>query len=108
MTYDDENQIVEEARARAAERAIEAEREAIAAAYGVPQMTREELRSLRPEAIAKARAEGRLDALLGVPPKPRGEAITREMLAAMPPERILELRQSGELLHLGVHPRAER
>lgn len=101
----DENPIVEEARARIAERALEAEREAIAAAYGVPQVSREELRQMRPDAVTKSRAEGRLDALMGIPPKLRGEEITREALRAMPLTKIAELRQAGELIHLNIHPR---
>lgn len=73
--------------------------------YSVDQISREELRTMKHHEITKARAEGRLDEVLGIPPKATGEAITREDLKGMAPEKIMALRQAGELVHLGVMPR---
>lgn len=63
------------------------------------QLTRDDLTGMTPEQINTARAEGRLDTLLGIAHRPRSDAdqLTTADLAHMTPEEINTAREAGRL-----------
>lgn len=71
-------------------------------AYPVEQATQAELDAMSPQQVLDARAEGRLDALLGVPPRPNSRRFAHptaqlgaDDLAGMTPAEIVAAKNAG-------------
>ncbi|MFD0428997.1 hypothetical protein ACFQ60_17785 [Streptomyces zhihengii] len=61
------------------------------------QLTRADLKTLKPKEYEQAREAGRLDQLTGAPPRPPAEGqLTRADIAHMTPHQIDAARQAGQ------------
>ena len=73
------------------------------AGYAEPQFEVADLACMKPEFIVEQKIAGRLDRILGVPPRAvadrlaSGDQLTRDDLRAMSPDEVLEAKAAGRL-----------
>jgi hypothetical protein len=65
--------------------------------YPVPQLTREDLKSMSPEDVVAASADGRMAKLLGQAPLPVEGQLAEHHLRAMSPEQIVQAEAQDRL-----------